>query len=89
VNSSKYPTLARIARNFLAIPTSTVASKSAFSTGGRVLDKFRSSLSSRIVEALICAQDWLRVSPNSIYIEEIFEEIEKLENDNPSTSFLI
>jgi hypothetical protein len=32
----------------------------AFSTGGRVLDDFRSLLKAETVEALICTQDWLR-----------------------------
>ncbi|KAH9685852.1 hypothetical protein KPL70_014129 [Citrus sinensis] len=37
VNKSKYPILQKIARDILAIPVSTVASESAFSTGGRKL----------------------------------------------------
>ncbi|XP_073032144.1 zinc finger BED domain-containing protein RICESLEEPER 2-like isoform X2 [Primulina eburnea] len=60
VNSSKFPTLAEMTRDVLAIPISTVASESAFSTGGRVLDSFRSSLTPRLVQALICLQDWFR-----------------------------
>ncbi|KAK3204443.1 hypothetical protein Dsin_018489 [Dipteronia sinensis] len=36
-NGSKYPILARVARDVLVIPVSTVASKPAFSTGGRVV----------------------------------------------------
>jgi len=43
----------------LAIPISTVASESAFSTCGRILDDFRSSLTPFMVEALVCTQDWL------------------------------
>ena len=43
-----------------AIPVSTVASKSAFSTGGRVLDSFHSSLSPNTIKALICTQNWLK-----------------------------
>ncbi|KAL0444432.1 UNVERIFIED_CONTAM: Gamma aminobutyrate transaminase 3, chloroplastic [Sesamum latifolium] len=39
------------------IPVSTIALEAAFSTGGRVLDAFRSSLSPKIVQAIICAQD--------------------------------
>ena len=38
LNSTKYPILSHMARDILAIPVSTVASESAFSTGGRVLD---------------------------------------------------
>ena len=59
VNSSRFPILACLARDVLAVPISTVASKSAFSTGGRILDEFRSSLTPFMVEALVCTQDWL------------------------------
>ena len=40
VNSSKYRILSKVAHDVFAIPLSTVASESAFSTGGRVLDPF-------------------------------------------------
>jgi hypothetical protein len=63
VNSTKFPILSKIARDVLAIPVTTVASESAFSTGGRVLDPFRSSLAPKTVEALVCTQNWLRSSP--------------------------
>jgi hypothetical protein len=59
IHASTYPILAKIACDVLAIPISSVASESAFSTSGRVLDSFRSSLSPITVEALICTQDWL------------------------------
>ncbi|GAB2282089.1 hypothetical protein Dimus_039514 [Dionaea muscipula] len=55
-----YPTLALVAKDVLAIQVSTVASESAFSTGGRVIDAFRSSLTPKLVESLICLQNWLR-----------------------------
>ncbi|KAK9288223.1 hypothetical protein L1049_016672 [Liquidambar formosana] len=56
-NSTKYRILSQVTRDVLVVPVSTVASESAFSTGGRVLDPFRSSLSHKTVEALICAQN--------------------------------
>ena len=59
VNAPKFPVLARISRDVLAIPITTVPSESVFSTGGRVLDSFRSSLAPKTVEGLICAQNWL------------------------------
>jgi hypothetical protein len=61
VNSSKFSVLAKIARIVLVIPITTVASESAFSIGGRVLDSFRSSLAPN----LICVQNWLRSKPLS------------------------
>nr|KAJ0185228.1 hypothetical protein LSAT_V11C900470240 [Lactuca sativa] len=62
VNSIKFPILSTVARHVLATPISTVASESAFSTGGRVIDKYRSSLNLDTAETLICAQDWIRCS---------------------------
>ena len=79
-NSARYPVLSQVARDILAIPVSTVASEAAFSTGGRVLDRFRSSLSPKLVECLICTQDWLRVYDTSIPdVEELMEEFAVLE----------
>ncbi|KAL2938851.1 putative AC9 transposase, partial [Bienertia sinuspersici] len=45
-HSSKFPVLARIAKDILAIPASTIASESAFSAGRRVLYEKRSRLKS-------------------------------------------
>ena len=57
VNIPRFPIFSHITRDVLAIPISTVASKATFSIGRRVLDPFRSSLTPRIMEALICTQD--------------------------------
>ena len=48
-----------MAHDILTIPISTIASESTFSTGGWVLDKYRSALKENIVEALICTRDWV------------------------------
>jgi hAT family C-terminal dimerisation region/Domain of unknown function (DUF4413) len=72
-NANRYPILSSIARDVLAIQVSTVASESAFSTGGRILDPFRSSLSPKVVQALVCTQNWLR---SSKIITDVREEME-------------
>ncbi|XP_058191036.1 zinc finger BED domain-containing protein RICESLEEPER 1-like [Rhododendron vialii] len=59
VNSGKYPTLARMARDILAVLATTVASEAAFSVGGRVIDESRTSLLPDIVEALMTTNDWI------------------------------
>ena len=59
-NSTRYPILSTMVRDVLASPVSTVASESAFSTGSRVLDTYRSSLNPEMAEALICTQNWVK-----------------------------
>ncbi|KAM0014016.1 putative HAT dimerization domain, ribonuclease H-like superfamily [Helianthus debilis subsp. tardiflorus] len=58
-NGVKYPMLQRIARDILAIPITTVASESCFSTSGRLVIPHRSRLHPDTLEALMCAQSWL------------------------------
>ncbi|KAK3225636.1 hypothetical protein Dsin_005498 [Dipteronia sinensis] len=76
VNSSKYKILSQIAKDVFAIPVSTVASESVFSTGGRVLDPFRSSLTPKMVEILVCLQNWLRYSNICLDIAPTTDEME-------------
>jgi hypothetical protein len=57
INSAKFSILSEVARNVLAIPITTVAFESAFSTRGRVMDPFWSSLVPKTVEALTYSQN--------------------------------
>jgi hypothetical protein len=78
--STGFPILSTLARDVLAIPISTVASESAFSTSGCVLDDFRSSLTPFMVQALVCTQDWLRRT--IVNVVEDTEALTKLEEGN-------
>jgi hypothetical protein len=77
-----------MARDILAIPVSTVASESAFSTGGRVIETFRSSLKEEMTEALICAQQWLKPTMSSFKDINLVEEVNLSEEIILDTIFL-
>ena len=81
INSSRYRVFSQIARDVLAILVSTVASESAFSTGGRVLDSLCSSLSPNTVEALICTQNWLKDAKKKrpIKLQECIDNVEDMD----------
>lgn len=59
-NSAKYPILALIAKDILAMQVSSVASESAFSNSNRILDPFRSCLTHYMIEVLMCTEQWLK-----------------------------
>ena len=88
VNSPRFPILSEMARDVLSIPVSSVASECAFSTGGRILDSFRSSLTPKLVQAVVCLQDWLRSKPQPISIEEDLDFLEQLEEGKKRTSLM-
>ncbi|CAL8174315.1 unnamed protein product [Prunus armeniaca] len=77
LNRVKYPRFVLIAKDVLAIPVSTVTLESCFSTGGWAVNSFRASLTHKIVEALICSQNWLRSDDiSSLQYEPTIQEME-------------
>ena len=59
-NTSHFPGLSKLAWALLMIPMTSVASKSAFSTGERVIENHHTWLNKEMVASLICMQDWLK-----------------------------
>nr|XP_009804673.1 PREDICTED: uncharacterized protein LOC104249862 [Nicotiana sylvestris] len=62
MTAHRFSILSELARDVLAIPISSVATECAFSTGGRILYSFRSSLTPKCVQALICVALYLSVN---------------------------
>jgi hypothetical protein len=63
-------------KKFLVVPASSVSSESTFSSGGRILDDYRSSLKPATVQALVCASSWIRGSKSPpIILVSVFYSI--------------
>ena len=94
-NTSKFPILSEIARDVLALQVSSVASESAFSTSGRLLEPHRSCLTHYMVEVLMCTEQWLKqdikmeskVLSNAQILADL-EDMDKLERGNIKNFYL-
>ncbi|KAL7211527.1 hypothetical protein ACSBR2_014400 [Camellia fascicularis] len=65
------------------MPISTVTSESVFNIGGRILDPFCSSLAPKMVEVLVCTQNWLR-SNIPICLRQAMDNVEEFEQQYDS-----
>ena len=63
-------------RDILVVSVTTIPSKSAFSTGGCILDPFHSSLILKMVEGLICLRNWLSSTNELIIVKVYIDEAE-------------
>lgn len=93
INSSKYPILAAIAKDVLAMQVSSVASESAFSTSNRILEPSRSCLTHYTLEVLMCTEQWLKceihINEKSVVSnQQVISEIE-LQDELQKGMFLI
>jgi hypothetical protein len=80
INAHRYPVWASLARDYLAIMSSSVSSERAFSSAGITISKRRNHLKGDIVEALQCLKCMLhknlifRQDPSISVVDEIAEE---------------
>jgi len=56
---NRFPSLSDMAKDILSILITTMASKSCFSMGGRIITKWRASLNLENAEALVITRSWL------------------------------
>lgn len=57
-NESEYPILAMVARDWLAVPASSVPCEQLFSLAGNTVTKTRNCLAPETAEALLCLKSW-------------------------------
>ncbi|KAL3655474.1 hypothetical protein CASFOL_001260 [Castilleja foliolosa] len=56
----KYPILSRLACDLLSVPFCTIVGEDVFDFRERRLDSYRSSLCPSMLEATVCAKDWIQ-----------------------------
>ncbi|KAA8894533.1 ribonuclease H-like domain-containing protein [Sphaerosporella brunnea] len=73
-NEHRYPHLARLARDYLAIPASSVPAERVFSRAGDLISKTRNRLSRETANMLLCLRYWLKL-PEAL-AEDVHHEME-------------
>lgn len=86
VNEGTFPNMAKIARDILSVPASSISSESAFSGSGRLISKNRASLKPEFASMLMKLKCWEHEFPhhnwNPDLDENRIEELEKYMIDN-------
>ncbi len=63
-HQTQYPILAKIARDYICIPATSVSSEQAFSKSGELISKKRNRLGDRAIEACMCLNSWITLFDN-------------------------
>jgi len=59
VQQSEYPRLSRIARDYLSIQATSVASEQAFSIAGKTISEVRNRLDGETARGILCLKSWV------------------------------
>lgn len=60
-HESNYPTLARMAQDYLVIPATSAPVERLFSESGNVITSERNRLGSDVIRATMCLKSWLKI----------------------------
>jgi hypothetical protein len=82
-NEHLYPHLAKVARDYLAIPGSSVPSERVFSRAGDLITKKRNRLATHTANIIMCLRYWLHMPEVTKEEKEEYNR-RKLEEDSPS-----
>lgn len=69
-NSTRFQILSQIARDVFAVPVSSVSSASPFSTVAHILNSNWSLYTPKLLEALVCARNWIQTSHSPLKPED-------------------
>jgi len=58
-NKNYFPTLSKMARDYLSIPATSVSCEEMFSEAGDIITKKRNNLSSKLIEEIMCLDSWI------------------------------
>ena len=64
-HSTTYPRLSRMARDYLAVPSTSAPAERAFSKGADLVSAKRGSLSAESIRTSMCLQSWMQHFPSS------------------------
>jgi hAT family C-terminal dimerisation region/Domain of unknown function (DUF4413) len=71
VHSTRFPSLSRMARDYLAVPATSTPSERVFSAGRQLITDFRCRLKAETITACMLLKDWFK-QPGDV-LEDIFE----------------
>ena len=60
-HENNYPTLARMARDYLMIPATSAPVERLFSESGNLITSERNRLGSDVIRAIMCLKSWLKM----------------------------